>query len=61
MNCLEEARALYLAYKGVRVAENGDKLWEDLIIDDFETLQRIGVSSRAFDEIIADLAPGLQH
>lgn len=52
-NRVKEARALYLAHKGVKLPENADKLWEDAVIEDFGALRRIGLGNRAFGEIIA--------
>jgi TPR repeat protein len=52
----KEARELYLTYKGQRVAE-GAGLWEDEILNDFDKLEKAGVTHPQMAEIRAALAP----
>ncbi|MGO9459997.1 MAG: hypothetical protein ACLPWS_18850 [Rhodomicrobium sp.] len=49
------ARALYLRYKGQRVAKDG-KLWEEAILDDFKEFEKRGLKHRQMAEIEVLLA-----
>jgi tetratricopeptide (TPR) repeat protein len=46
----EEARALYLQYRGARTAYD-DKSWETILFDDFAELRKSGLTSPLMDEI----------
>lgn len=37
---------------GKRIAENGDKIWEDVIAEDFTALRKVGLDHVAFDEVL---------
>jgi tetratricopeptide (TPR) repeat protein/CHAT domain-containing protein len=50
-----EARALYRAYKGKPISLTGNRLWEDVVADDIELLQKRGLDHRAFGQIEAEL------
>ncbi len=50
----QEARALYLRFKGKRV--EGGKLWEEAVRDDFKELKKRGLKHRQMAEIEALLA-----
>jgi tetratricopeptide (TPR) repeat protein len=43
LNRVDEARALYLKYRGTKNVE-GDKSWEALILEDFAELRKAGLS-----------------
>lgn len=50
-----EASEIYVRNKGVRIPENGDRLWEDVIIEDFDKLSSAGLSHPQMAEIRAAL------
>ncbi|MGO8954430.1 MAG: hypothetical protein ACLPWS_17075 [Rhodomicrobium sp.] len=52
----EEARALYLRYKGQPV-EKGGKLWEAAILEDFREFEKRGLTHPQMAEIRRLLAP----
>ncbi|MGO9174139.1 MAG: tetratricopeptide repeat protein [Rhodomicrobium sp.] len=52
----EEARALYLGYKGQPV-DKGGKLWEAAILEDFQEFEKRGLTHLQIAEIKALLAP----
>jgi tetratricopeptide (TPR) repeat protein len=52
---LKEARATYLAHKGQRIPQNDDKLWEEVVAEDFEILRKAGLGPAAMGEIAAAL------
>ena len=43
-----EARALYLAHRGKQIPENDNKVWEDVIDEDFDALRAAGIEHTAF-------------
>ena len=47
---LDEARALYLKYRGQQKV-SGDKPWEGVIIEDFAQLQKAGLTHPLMQEI----------
>ncbi len=47
-----QARALYLKYKGQRIAEGGD-LWEEAILKDFAEFEKASLTHPQMDEIRA--------
>ena len=53
----QEARALYLKYRGQRIAEGGD-LWEVAIVKDFAELEKAGRTHPLMDEIRAAFSSG---
>ena len=52
---LDEAQALYVAHKGKQISQDDDRIWEDVIADDFEVLRTAGLDHAAFAEIITAL------
>jgi tetratricopeptide (TPR) repeat protein len=50
-----EASALYRAYKGKPMSLTSHQLWEDVIADDIELLQKNGLDHRAFRQIESEL------
>ncbi len=50
LNRVDEARALYLRYRGTRIIE-GEKSWESVILDDFAGLRKAGLRHPLMDEI----------
>jgi predicted Zn-dependent protease len=50
----EEAKALYLAHKG-KVREPSDKLWEQVIAEDFAKLGKAGLTHPMMAEIEMEL------
>jgi hypothetical protein len=50
LNRTDEARALYLKYRGAKNVE-GDKSWETVILEDFAELRKAGLSHPLMDEI----------
>ena len=52
---LEEARQIYRAHKGARLANETSRTWEDMLADDFEELRKRGLTHTAFDEIATEL------
>src|SRR5262245_60877997 len=55
----EEARKIYLAYRGKRISATSDETWEDAIATDFDALRAAGIVHEAFPEIVAQL--GVEH
>jgi tetratricopeptide (TPR) repeat protein len=55
---LQEARQIYLAHKGVQLARESGKTWEDMVQDDFEKLRKRGLAHAAFQEIETELGLG---
>jgi tetratricopeptide (TPR) repeat protein len=47
----EDAKALFLAHKGKPVSELGGKLWEHVIVEDFEEFRKAGLTHRMMAEI----------
>jgi len=47
----EEAKALYLAYKGETVSEGGNDLWEQVIADDFAKFNKAGLTHPMMTDI----------
>ena len=52
---LDEAQALYVAHTGKQTSKDDDRIWEDVIADDFEVLRTAGLDHAAFAEIITAL------
>jgi hypothetical protein len=46
---VEEARTLYRAHRGEKT--EGDKIWEDVIREDFAALRKAGLTNPLMDEI----------
>jgi tetratricopeptide (TPR) repeat protein len=51
----EEARALYLKYRGQKDVLNG-KSWESVVLDDFAELRKAGLANPLMDEIEKDFS-----
>jgi hypothetical protein len=51
LNRVDEARALYLRYRGQKAHENDDELWEAAILGDFAELRKAGLTHPLMDEI----------
>jgi tetratricopeptide (TPR) repeat protein len=45
---LREARALYLRYRGQRIVQNNNTIWEEVIGEDFEAFRKAGLSRAVF-------------
>lgn len=54
----DEARQIYLAHRGARLANETSKTWEDMVADDFQELRKRGLAHTAFDEIAHELKLG---
>ena len=52
---VDEARALYRAYKGKPISLTSNELWEDVIADDIEALAKAGINQAALKEVNAEL------
>lgn len=50
-----EARELYLAHKHKRPSEESDKLWEDIIAEDFDALRAAGIQHPEFVKVLSAL------
>ena len=48
---LNEARTLYLQYRGQTFAQQSGSSWETVILDDFAQLRKAGLTSPLMDEI----------
>ena len=46
----DEARALYLKYRGQKVNDQGD-IWEAFVLADFTEFRKAGLASSLMDEI----------
>jgi hypothetical protein len=44
----EEARKLYLSHVGMKITEMNDKLWQDVVIADFDELEKDGMPNPEF-------------
>jgi hypothetical protein len=55
---VDEARALYLRYRGQRAHENDDEVWEAVIVDDFVEIRKAGLSHPLMDEIESKFSTG---
>jgi predicted Zn-dependent protease len=51
---VEEARTLYLAHRGEKTLD--DKIWEDVILEDFAELRKAGLTNPLMDEIESTFA-----
>jgi hypothetical protein len=51
---VDEARALYLANRGKKTI--GDKLWENVVREDFADLRKAGLSHPLMSEVAAAFA-----
>jgi hypothetical protein len=51
----EEARALYLRYRGEKKVQ-GVKSWETVVLEDFAELRKVGLTHPLMDEIEAKFA-----
>ena len=52
---IDEARALYLKYRGKQDVQPG-KSWEIVILEDFAELQKAGLTSSLMEEIKKEFA-----
>jgi hypothetical protein len=52
---IKEARTLYLAHKDERLANNANKLWQQVVVEDFAELHKAGVTNRLMPKIEAPL------
>jgi tetratricopeptide (TPR) repeat protein len=52
---VDEARALYRAYKGKPISLTSNDLWEDVVADDIEALAKAGINQAAFKAVSAEL------
>ena len=52
----EDARALYLQYRGEKKVA-GEKSWETVVLDDFAEMRKAGLTHPLMDEIEAKFAP----
>jgi tetratricopeptide (TPR) repeat protein len=57
LNRTDEARALYLKYRGAQKV-TGDKSWEAVILEDFAELRKAGLSHPLMDEIESKFSTG---
>ena len=57
LNRVEEARALYLRYRGEKNAQNG-KPWDTVVLEDFSELRKAGLTHPLMDEIEKRFAGG---
>ena len=53
----EEARALYLKYRGKKNVD-GEKSWEASVLDDFAEMRKAGLTHRLMTEIERTFAAG---
>jgi len=51
----EQAKALYLAYKGQRMSGEDDKLWERVIAEDFAQFRKAGLTSPMMADVEKEL------
>jgi hypothetical protein len=54
---MDEARAIYLRYRGEKNVMSG-KSWEDIVIEDFNELRMIGLARPLMQEIEERFATG---
>jgi tetratricopeptide (TPR) repeat protein len=54
---VDEARALYLRYRGEKDAQDG-KLWETAVLEDFSEMRKEGLTHPLMDEIEKRFAAG---
>ncbi len=47
----DEARAIYLAYKGKPISSNSQDSWDDLVADDFEVMRKAGLTHPMFAQM----------
>jgi hypothetical protein len=52
-----EAEAIYLGNRGKKFSAEGKEVWEDAILDDFDSFQKAGLSNPELDEIRKLLSP----
>ncbi len=48
---LDEARALYLKYRGQKIPEQNNRTWEAAVLEDFAEFRKAGLASPLMDEI----------
>ena len=51
----EEAKALFLAHKGERVSELGNKLWEQVIAKDLAEFGKVGLTHPMMADVEKEL------
>jgi hypothetical protein len=51
----EEARALYIAYKGKPISEERKELWESVIVEDFAKFREAGLTHPMMADIEKEL------
>jgi tetratricopeptide (TPR) repeat protein len=56
LNRTDEARALYLKYRGQKIPEQDGKSWQAVILDDFAELRKARLSNPLMNEIEKDFA-----
>ena len=56
----DDARALYLRYRGMKMSPTSGRRWDDVTREDFGLLRRMGQTSPLMTEIEAQLAPPAQ-
>jgi hypothetical protein len=54
---LDEARTLYLTYRGQTLAERSGNSWETAVLEDFAQLRKAGLTNPLMDEIGNLFAP----
>jgi tetratricopeptide (TPR) repeat protein len=53
----EEALRIYLQYSGDQMPEAGDRLWDDVVIEDFRTFEKAGVRHPFMEDVERQLRP----
>jgi hypothetical protein len=55
---INDASTLYLAHKDERIANNANKLWQQVVAEDFAELRKAGVTNRLMPKIENALGVG---
>jgi hypothetical protein len=53
----QEAEAIYLGNRGKKFSADGKEIWEDAILDDFDTFQKAGITNPEMDKVRKLLSP----
>jgi len=48
---VDEARTIYLSYRGQKAHSNKDGLWEKVVLGDFAEFRKAGLTNPLMDEI----------
>jgi tetratricopeptide (TPR) repeat protein len=54
---IQEAEEIYFQHRGEKVFEDSDEKWEQAVLNDFDDLEKAGITSPEFVRLRVDLKP----